>query len=92
MLAGPSDVNPGDQEQVDQQDEEQEDRERKRIHEGHENVEPEPGVTAELDQFTEEEKRQEPAGVMPGGGPDEEPGPDRDDKNDGGDQKKGGDQ
>ena len=59
-------------------DQERPDEERQRIHEGHENVEPEPGVTAELDEFTEEEKRQEPSGVMPGAGPDEEPGPDRD--------------
>ena len=63
--------NPGDQ------DEEQPDEERQRIHEGHEKIEPEPGVTAGLDQFTEEEKRQEPAGVNSGAGPDEEPGPDR---------------
>ncbi len=70
-MAGPNDMDEQDQEQ------EREDQERKRIHEGHETVEPEPGVTAELDEFTEEEQRQEPAGVMPGGGPDEEPGADR---------------
>ncbi len=73
------------------EDEGEEDRERQRIHEGHEKVEPEPGVTAGLDQFTEEEKRQEPAGVNPGAGPDEEPGPDRDRRDDGGDQKENGD-
>ncbi len=60
-----------------EQDEERQDEERDRIHEGHEDVKPEPGVTAELDQFTEEEKRQESAAPMPGAGPDEEPGPDR---------------
>ena len=59
-------------------DNEEEDQERERIHEGHDPVEPEPGVTAALDDFTDEEKRTEPAGVMPGAGPDEEPGPDRD--------------
>ncbi len=75
-MAGPDDA--------DEQDEEQQDQERDRIHEGHERVEPEPGVTAGVDQFTEEEKRQEPAGVMPGAGPDEEPGPERDQRNGGG--------
>lgn len=63
---------------MDEQQEEERDEEREAIHERHERVDPEPGVTAGLDQFTEEEKRQEPAGVMPGAGPDEEPGPDRD--------------
>lgn len=60
-----------------EQEEANEDREREKIHQGHEDVKPEPGVTAGLDQFTEEEKREEPTGVMPGAGPDEEPGPDR---------------
>ncbi|HEX2090071.1 MAG TPA: hypothetical protein VHI54_09140 [Actinomycetota bacterium] len=68
---------------ADEQDQEQRDEERERIHEGHESVEPEPGVTAGLDQLTEAEKRQEPAGVMPGAGPDEEPGPDRERREDG---------
>ena len=31
----------------------------------------EPAVTAPLDEVTDEERRMEPAGVMPGGGPDE---------------------
>ena len=82
-MGGPNDTN--------EHEEEQRDEERERIHEGHEKVEPEPGVTAGLDQFTEEEKRQEPAGVNPGAGPDEEPGPDRDRRDDGGDQKENGD-
>ena len=73
----------GDQ---DQNQEGERDEERERIHEGHQPIEPEPGVTAGLDQFSEEEQRSEPAGVMPGAGPDEEPGPDRDrrDGDDGG--------
>ena len=72
-----------------QPEEEERDEERERIHQGHERVDPEPAVTAGLDQFTEEEKRQDPTGVMPGAGPDEEPGPDRDrrDGDDGDDQE-----
>ncbi len=73
-------------------DQEQRDEERERIQEGHEEVKPEPGVTAGLDEFTEEERRQEPAGVMPGAGPDEEPGPDRDGDGGGGGQKEDSDE
>jgi hypothetical protein len=35
--------------------------------------EPTPGITAPLDEVTEEEEELEPVGVMPGAGPDEEP-------------------
>ena len=71
----------GDQQaQERQQDQEERERDpgRQRIHQGHTEVEPEPGVTAGLDHFTEEEKREEPAGVMPGAAPDQEPGSDTD--------------
>lgn len=61
----------------DQSDQDERDEEKERISQGQEKIEPEPGVTAGLDQFTDEEKRMEPSGVMPGSGPDEEPGPDR---------------
>ena len=73
----------GESEQ-DRSDQEERDKERERIHQGHEEVEPEPGLTAGLDQFTDEEKRMEPTGVMPGAGPDEEPGPERDRRESGG--------
>jgi hypothetical protein len=55
---------------------EEKDEEKERIHEGSADVQPEPALTAELDQLTEEEKRKEPGGVMPGAGPDEDSEPD----------------
>jgi hypothetical protein len=65
------------EEQKDQREqehkEEEKDEEKERIHEGAADVQPEPALTAELDQLTEEEKRKEPGGVMPGAGPDEDP-------------------
>jgi hypothetical protein len=68
--------------QAEDEKDEEKDEERERIHQGAEEVDPEPAVTAGLDELTEDEKQREPAGVMPGAGPDEEPGPEERDEKD----------
>lgn len=44
----------------------------RRIEEARQAADPEPGVTAPLDDYTEEERRMGPQGVMPGSGPEAE--------------------
>lgn len=44
----------------------------RRIEEAREAAGPEPGITAPLDDYTEEERRMGPQGVMPGSGPEAE--------------------
>jgi hypothetical protein len=44
----------------------------RRIEEAREAADPEPGLTAPLDHYTEEERRMGPQGVMPGSGPEAE--------------------